>query len=197
LEVDEEIEVPTHRIDNLNDSAIMDVMNDLDEKTFTTMFGPEERGFVYAVARRIVGSPEDAEDVTQEAMLLAYRYRDSYRGDARYRTWLHRIAWTTALGFLRRRKRSREVLAPTEAALGIQVPDRAKSPEAQIADAETSHRVLEAVAALEPKFRDVMLCRATASDAETAARLGISVANVKIRAHRARKQLRPALEPLR
>lgn len=177
----------------------MNVMNDLAEKTssFDTALGPEERGFVYAVARRIVGSPEDAEDVTQEALLLAHRYRDSYRGEARFRTWLYRIASTAALGHLRRRRRSREVLAPTEQALGIEVPDQGKSPESELADAESALLVTRAVAELDPKYRDVVMCRASATDAETASRLGISVANVKIRAHRARKQLRPVLEALR
>ncbi|MDX2088883.1 MAG: sigma-70 family RNA polymerase sigma factor [Kofleriaceae bacterium] len=174
-------------------------MNDLAEKTSTldTTIGPEERGFVYAVARRIVGSPEDAEDVTQEALLLAHRHRDSYRGEARFRTWLYRIASTAALGHLRRRRRSREVLAPTTGALAIQVPDQSKSPESALAEAESARLVTMAVAGLDPKYRDVVMCRASASDAETASQLGITVANVKIRAHRARKQLRPVLEALR
>jgi len=49
------------------------------------------------------------------------------------------------------------------------------------------------------KYRDVVLARAGSSEIETAARLGISVANVKVRAHRARKQLRDIIvadEPL-
>lgn len=186
-------------VDDLNEAAKMAVMNELAEETCTTQpaFGPEERGFVYAVARRIVRSPEEAEDVAQDAMLLAYRFRDRFRGDARYRTWLYRIASTTALGYLRKRKRSREVLAPTTAALAIEVPDGAPSPERALADAETSRRVLEAVAALEPKYRDVLLCRAESTDAETAAQLGLTVTNVKVRAHRARNQLRPALAAVR
>jgi RNA polymerase sigma-70 factor (ECF subfamily) len=173
----------------------MNDMNDLVEKTseFETRFGRNERDFVYAVARRIVPSTEDAEDVTQDAMLLAYRHRARYRGDARYRTWLYRIASTTALGYLRRRRRSRELLAPTEAALEVQVADDRQTPDAALAEAETRGRVREAVATLAPKYRDVLLARTTSSDTETASRLGISVANVKIRAHRARKLLRPVL----
>jgi RNA polymerase sigma-70 factor, ECF subfamily len=160
-------------------------------------FGAEDRGFVFAVARRIVGSAEDAEDVTQDALLLAYRHRAAFRGDARYRTWLYRIASTTALGHLRRRRRSRELLAPTEDALAAQLPDDAKSPEASVADAEAARVLTSALTQLDPKYRDVMLSRVDATETETAARLGITVANVKIRAHRARKQLRDVLAPLR
>ena len=49
----------------------------------------------------------DAEDVTQEAMLLAHRYRDSFRGESRYSTWLYRVTATAALMFLRKQRRLR------------------------------------------------------------------------------------------
>ncbi|HVV81455.1 MAG TPA: RNA polymerase sigma factor [Kofleriaceae bacterium] len=160
-------------------------------------FGPEDRGLVYAVARRIVRTPQDAEDVTQEALLLAYQHRASYRGDARYRTWLHRIAATTALGHLRKRRRSREVLASGPGTVGVDVPDRAASPEAALAGAQQRACVQAALSSLEPHFREVLLCRAEGSDAEAAARLGLTVTNVKVRAHRARQRLRPLLEGVR
>src|SRR5262249_12243399 len=49
------------------------------------------------VAMRLLGNREDAEDAAQDAMLLAYRHRASYRGDAEFTTWLYRVA-ATALG---------------------------------------------------------------------------------------------------
>jgi len=170
----------------MNDlSVIMVDMNDLD-----VLFGPEDRGFVYAVARRIVGSREDADDVTQEALLLAYRYRDSFRGDSKYRTWLYRIASTTALGLLRKRRRSREELTPVP----VDGPDGRRTPEDELAEAEAIDLIQRSLGRLAPKYRDVMLERAESSEVETAAKLGISVANVKVRAHRARKQLKELLE---
>jgi len=156
-------------------------------------FGPEERGFVYAVARRIVGTPEEADDVTQDTLLTAFRHRDAFRGESRYRTWLYRIAFTTALGHLRRRSRSRETVAANEDGLEYQIPDGAPSPEAQLIDAEHARLVRGAVASLAPPYRDVLLARSTATEPEVAKQLGISIANVKVRAHRARKQLREAL----
>lgn len=164
---------------------MMDDMNDLD-----VSFGPEDRGFVYAVARRIVGSGEEADDVTQDALLLAYRYRDSFRGESKYRTWLYRIASTTALGYLRKRRRSRELLTP----IPVDGPDGAKSPEDAVGDAEAIDLIQRSLRRLDPKYRDVMLARADATEVETAAHLGISVANVKVRAHRARKQLRALID---
>lgn len=174
----------------MNDLTGMDDMNVLHR---TPPLGPEERGFVYSVARRIVGT-NDADDVTQDALLLAHRYRTAFRGDSKHRTWLYRIAVTTAIGFLRKRKRSREDLSLEQEAVGARVADSAKTPAVMLAELETERLVQRAIATLEPKYRDVLLCRSETTEGETAAKLGISVANVKIRAHRARKQLRHTLE---
>jgi RNA polymerase sigma-70 factor (ECF subfamily) len=167
----------------------VNVMNVLTEKPSIT-FGVEDRRFVYSVARRIVSTDEDADDVAQEALLLAHRHLASFRGDSRLRTWLYRIAVTTALGHLRRTKRTRLHVPVAD----VPLPDPAKSPEAVVADAESDALVREAVQELEPLYRDVIIARAYASEAEVAECLGISVANVKIRAHRARHQLRTVLQ---
>jgi len=159
-------------------------------------FAPDDRGFVYAVARRIVGSADDAEDVTQDALVLAYRHRKAFRGESRYRTWLHRIAVTTALGYLRRQRRSRIAVldADHERSVFERTADPAKSAETLIAEAEDRAAVRHALRELPTSYRDVLLERVDATEPEVARRLGISVANVKIRAHRARKQLRQTLD---
>jgi RNA polymerase sigma factor (sigma-70 family) len=72
--------------------------------------------------------------------------------------------------------------------------DPAKSPEALLADAEFHVQVERALVELPPTYREVLLARVDATEPEIAARIGISVANVKIRTHRARKQLRASLE---
>lgn len=156
-------------------------------------FDPEDRGFVYAVARRIVGSPEEADDVTQDTLLTAYRNREAFRGEARYRTWLYRIAFTTALGHLRRRGRSRETLAANEEHVAGHMADSTPSAETQLIAAEQAELVRVAVGKLAPPYRDVLVARSRATEPEVAERLGLSLANVKVRAHRARKQLREAL----
>jgi RNA polymerase sigma-70 factor, ECF subfamily len=159
-------------------------------------FAPGDRGYVYAVVRRIVGSADAADDVTQDALVLAYRNRNAFRGDSRYRTWLHRIAVTTALGHLRRQRRSRVDVLDADHERGVlkRSVDPAKSPVTLIAEAEDRAAVQRALAELPPSYRDVLLERVDATEPEVAKRLGISVANVKIRAHRARKQLRQTLD---
>jgi RNA polymerase sigma-70 factor (ECF subfamily) len=167
-------------------------MNELAEKTSTQQIGfrSDDRAFVYAVARRIVRDEAAAEDVAQDAMLLAFRYRDSFRGASKYRTWLYRIATTAALSYLRKRRRSREQLSPDDQDLAQELADPSDSAEDTLLERERAAHAQHLLAQLPPKYRDVLVLRAERSVAETAAEMGISVANVKVRTHRAVHQLR-------
>jgi RNA polymerase sigma-70 factor (ECF subfamily) len=71
---------------------------------------------VYAVVRRIAGDDEAAQDYAQEAWIRAIRALPTFRGDARFSTWLHRIAVNSALQALRRSetRRKREAPFPTD-----------------------------------------------------------------------------------
>lgn len=69
---------------------------------------------VYAVVRRIAGDDDTAQDYAQEAWIRAIRALPTFRGDARFSTWLHRIAVNSALQAVRKEKtrRMREVPVP-------------------------------------------------------------------------------------
>ncbi len=86
---------------------------------------------------------------------------------------------------------------PKKRTVGVRIPDEAISPEAHVAEAEAARVVRSAVRELDPKYREVIERRADATETEIAEAMGISVANVKIRAHRARKQLREQLACVR
>jgi RNA polymerase sigma factor (sigma-70 family) len=93
----------------------------------------EARSYAKAIALRFVKDDVTAaDDIAQDAMLLAHRHLASYRGDARFSTWLYRVTTTAALMHLRRsRRRCREVLAPTDDASWLEaLPGRAPSGEA-------------------------------------------------------------------
>ena len=60
---------------------------------------------IYWVVRHIVGTHEDADDVTQNTFIKAWTKMDEFRGDSKVSTWLHRIAVNEALDFLRRKKK--------------------------------------------------------------------------------------------
>ena len=75
---------------------------------------------VFAVVRRIAGDDETAQDYAQEAWIRAVRALPTFRGDARFSTWLHRIAVNSALQALRKSetRRRREAPFPTEVPVG-------------------------------------------------------------------------------
>ncbi|HEY0252105.1 MAG TPA: sigma-70 family RNA polymerase sigma factor [Kofleriaceae bacterium] len=156
----------------------------------------ETRAYVKSVAMKYVRNETDADDVTQDALLLAHRYRESFRGESRYSTWLYRVTATAALMFLRKQRRlAREVLASTTTGPDGDVegmieraPSGADLRGEVIARADLGH-VKEAVAALGAKYPAVFWKRYGEGRTETeiSRELGISVAAVKTRAFRGRQ----------
>jgi RNA polymerase sigma-70 factor (ECF subfamily) len=152
------------------------------------------RAYVKSVAMKYVRNEEDAEDVAQDALLLAHRYRESFRGDSRYSTWLYRVTATAALMFLRKQRRlSREV--PASGSVdeeGTPFLDRQPAPtdtRAEVLARADLADVRDAVAALGVKYPAVFWKRYGEGRTETeiAKELGISVAAVKTRAFRGRQ----------
>src|SRR5215831_13802975 len=65
-------------------------------------------GRVYNLARRMLGNDADAEDVTQDVLVQVVRKLDTFRGEADFATWLHRVTANAALALRRRRAACRE-----------------------------------------------------------------------------------------
>src|SRR3954451_14232165 len=74
---------------------------------------------VYSLARRMLGNDADAEDVTQDVLVQVIRKMDTFRGEAQFPTWLHRVTVNTALAHRARRARRQEheVHEPTDLAV--------------------------------------------------------------------------------
>src|SRR5215469_3095868 len=117
----------------------------------------DARAYVRSVAMKYVRDEADAEDVTQEAMLLAHRHRDAFRGDSRYSTWLYRVTATAALMFLRRQRRQARELPASATADENGAPWLDQQPAGGDLHAEISARaelahMKKAVAALGAKY---------------------------------------------
>ncbi len=153
------------------------------------------RSYVKSVALKYVRDDQDAEDVTQDAMLLAHRYRDSFRGESRFSTWLYRVTATAALMFLRKQRRlAREIPASGSVKDEDGTPWLEQHPAPTDLRAEVIARVdlnlvAEAVTRLGAKYPAVFWKRYAEGRTETeiAKDLGLSVAAVKTRAFRARQ----------
>jgi RNA polymerase sigma-70 factor (ECF subfamily) len=159
---------------------------------------------VYNLARRMLGSDADAEDVTQDVLLQVVRKLDTFRGEAAFPTWLHRVTVNAALAHRQKRglRQEREASDPLdrfhdeEHVLG---PLRRWSvgPEEEALDNETHELIEQAIAGLPVIYRDVFVLADVEQlpNAEIAEMLGLTVPAVKTRLHRARLLMREALAP--
>lgn len=159
--------------------------------------GERERAYVFSVAMKYVKDEVEADDVTQEALLLAHRHRHSFRGDSRYSTWLYRITATTALMHLRRQKRRKsEILTPVrrgdeDGPAFLDAADPCSGPEERTGARQVIAHVADEVAELGPKYENVFWLRHHDgySEAEVAQRLDLPLTTVKTRSFRARRAI--------
>jgi RNA polymerase sigma-70 factor (ECF subfamily) len=171
----------------------MDDMNVLTDKA-AMAFGPDDRRFVYGVARRIVRSDEDADDVAQDALLAILRSlpRLQLDHDAPLSTWVLTIAARTTLSELRRRQPTTHAVDDIE----LVAPDR---PDDRAEQHSTLGAIAEAVEQLSPEIRATFVLRAYHELAypEIAEILAIDLGTVKSRLFRARAVLQRRLSEVK
>ena len=148
------------------------------------------------VALRVVKNQADAEDVLQEAVWRAFQKLDGYRGEGALSTWLTRITINQAIAHLRRRDKAMDSLDEASSGTGGGLKNRlaasSKSPEQNCIDEESAAIVRAGIRRIRPFYRTVLLWSEWGgmSHQRIADRLGLSAGTVKIRVHRARRQLR-------
>jgi RNA polymerase sigma-70 factor, ECF subfamily len=159
---------------------------------------------IYNLARRMLGNDADAEDVTQDVLLQVVRKLDTFRGEAQISTWLHRVTVNAALAYRQKRatRQQRESPEPTDELLETAAPETAVkrwnvSPDEPVLAAEQHEVIEKAIEQLPEPFRDVYLLADVEGlpNAEIGEMLGLSVAAVKSRLHRARMRMRDLLAP--
>ena len=156
----------------------------------------QHKDAVYRQMLRVCGNREDAEDVLIEALLKAYRGMNALSAEEAFRTWLGRIA-SRVCWHLRRREALMPLLQLSALEQeNVEVPDPAPTAEDQAAGAQIKEIFRAALAGLPAEYREVYELRAIEelSGEEAAAQLGISIAAMKSRWHRARKLLRERLD---
>lgn len=145
---------------------------------------------LYRAIRAVLRSDTEVEDVMQEAYVNAYAKLSSFRGEAKFSTWITRIALYEA--FARVRKGKRYQHAPEEEE---EMETREPSPEQAASDRELAQVLERAIESLPESFRTVFMLRAVEemSTAECAGVLDIPEDTVKTRLHRARTMLQKSL----
>jgi RNA polymerase sigma-70 factor, ECF subfamily len=158
---------------------------------------------VFSVASRFFRQRSSVEEAAQEVFLKAFTQLKSFEGRGSMEGWLTRIATNTCLNMLRSAKRRPELavadLTEDETAwLGQQtssVEHQPRSIEDTLIAADLAHRVLE-VLPVEDQLALLMIDGEDASVKEVSEATGWSESKVKVRAFRARKKLREAMEKL-
>lgn len=146
---------------------------------------------LYRVARSILGSDSEVEDVIQEAYLRAYGHLDQFEGRSSFATWLTKIAVYEAMARSRKGRR----FQPLEETMGddegrvVELRSSLPDPEADASRHELGRLIEEAVDHLPDAFREVFVLREIEqlNQAETAECLGLKEETVKTRLHRARR----------
>jgi RNA polymerase sigma-70 factor (ECF subfamily) len=151
--------------------------------------------YVFTIAARILGDDEDAYDAAQEAFVRAYRAIGRFRGDAKFSSWLYRIATNRALTHLKRRRKRApavDIDAGPHIESAIDVEPRRTRPDQLVVDAEFRDQVRAAVAKLPDQYRTVitLFYLEQRSYKEVAGVMGLPMGTLKTHLHRGRAMLR-------
>ncbi|GAB3291579.1 RNA polymerase sigma factor [Parahaliea aestuarii] len=145
-------------------------------------------GAIYRLAFRLLGSSEDAADVTQSTFLSAFESLHTFRPEHRFFSWIYRIALNEALDF-RRRRRGGECLDES-------LPDQGPGPELVARHGQLQAQIQAAMTGLSDEQRAVVVLRhySECSYSEIGEILALPEKTVKSRLFEARRTLRNLLE---
>lgn len=170
------------------------------DRTEFARFVEAYSGVIYRLALKMVGNPQDAEDVLQETFIKAFRHISGFDGRSKLSTWLYRIATNEALMLLRRRKHNflsidEPVENTEEEQEPLEIVDWCCLPEDELMSAEARKYLDQAIDKLPTSLRVVFLLREIEglSTQESAEVLNLSETAVKTRLSRARLRLREQL----
>ena len=154
---------------------------------------------IYGLCLKMLENPEDAEDTLQEVFLKAFQALPGFREEARFSTWLYRIAHNACLMRIRKKKIETvsldRPLDIEEGHIQRDVTDWSTDPRTDVMNEELSSVLTRHINELSPDNRIVFVLRDVhgLSTDDTAGVLGLSVPAVKSRLHRARLYLRERL----
>ena len=153
---------------------------------------------IYRFGMKMCRDPEDAKDVLQDTLLSVARNVRDFRGGSSISTWLYTVARSFCV-----KKRRKSKFAPKEVAASLdsaaeQIADPGRAADETMASRQVERALGEAIAELEPMYREVLLLRDVEglTAPEVARVTGASVQAVKSRLHRARLAVRAQIAPL-
>ena len=158
------------------------------------------RDQIYHFILRMVKDKAQAEDLTQETFIKAFRALDSFNSDYAFSTWLYKIAANNCIDYFRKKK-----LATTSLDTPIKVKDgelqrdfadEEQGPESELISKEQTNHIRFAIDSLPVKYKEAIMLRHSQDKSyeEIAEMLNIPLGTVKVRIFRAREMLKSRLK---
>ena len=197
---------PSLDLQNLPDADVVALAQQGRELAYRELIRRYERP-VFSLVFRMVRDRELAEDLAQDTFVKVLSHIDKYRPEFKFSSWLFKIANNVAIDHLRRRQLDTVSLdgsphattaADAEATRFDLAADQ-ETPLEELASKELGSAIERAIAGLRPEYRSCIMLRHVEgrSYEEIAATLDLPLGTVKTYIHRARHELRTALEHLR
>lgn len=181
------------RTDARSDAALLDAYRSGDDAALAVLL-ERHAPAVHRFGLKMCRDPEDAKDVLQDTLLAAARGAREFRGDSAVSTWLYTVARSFCI---KRRRRPRVEFTTLDDEGVMQVASPLAAPDEQASDRETGAALQQAIRALDPAYREVLVLRDVEglTAPEVSEVLGIGVDAVKSRLHRARVAVRERMTP--
>jgi RNA polymerase sigma-70 factor (ECF subfamily) len=178
------------------ETQLIDLAVHGDRNAFTALVEMNQER-LFASMIQVTGSPDEAEEVVQEAFIRAFLKLDTFQRNSQFFTWLYRIAFNSALT-RKRRNRARVSLDHWRENNGLEVTDTADAVDEPMLRQERVNLVRAAIQILSEDHRTILVLREMQerSYEDIAEILEISIGTVRSRLSRARNQLKVTLEAM-
>ncbi len=178
-----------------NDALLVAASKQGDQDAFAQLVQRYQRR-IFNLVYRILQQYDEATEITQETFLAAWQGLPSFRGDARFPTWLYRIAYNCSLKQLEHRKHDRALEAAMQAEQVLQHVDDSMRAEAELEAHDRQTMIQEQLSNLPAKYRIVLVLRhiQEMTYEEMAEALTMPIGTIKTHLFRARNLLKERLE---
>ncbi|HEY4877113.1 MAG TPA: sigma-70 family RNA polymerase sigma factor [Puia sp.] len=178
----------------LTDTEIISHVLKGDQQVFAELVS-RYQNYVFTLAMRFTENREDAEEVSQDVFVKAYRSLADFRGDSKFSTWLYTIARTSSITFLRKKKL--ETVSIDNEKTAVQLENRESSFSANTIEQKSRIKMVnEAIQLLSADDAQIitLFYKAEQSLEEMGKILGMEPNTVKVKLHRARGRLKEKME---